>query len=109
MASNTIRIRLAGIDAPEISHNGNPAQPFAEEARDFLAKLVKNKTLIVKLHSVDQYDRVVASVYIRQFWFFKKNLSLSLVENGLATVYRAQGAQYGGIKSALESAETQAK
>jgi endonuclease YncB( thermonuclease family) len=71
--------------------------------------LVKNKTLIVKLHSIDQYSRVVASVYVRRFWFFRKNLSLAMVKAGLATVYRAGGAQYGGVKAALESAEAEAQ
>lgn len=31
-----LRIRLIGIDAPEISHGEKPGQPFGEEARDYL-------------------------------------------------------------------------
>ena len=30
-----LRLRLLGIDAPEISHRKNPAQPFGKEARDW--------------------------------------------------------------------------
>ncbi len=30
-----LRLRLLGIDAPEIPHGNNPGQPFGEEARDW--------------------------------------------------------------------------
>ena len=32
-----LRIRLLGIDAPEIPHGKKPGQPYGEEARDYLA------------------------------------------------------------------------
>ncbi len=31
-----LRIRLAGIDAPEVPHREKPGQPYGEEARDYL-------------------------------------------------------------------------
>lgn len=92
-----------------MGHDGHPSQPFAEEARDFLRAAVKDRVVIVRLHSVDQYSRVVASVFVRRYWFFRRNLSLALVEAGLATVYRAQGAQYGDARDALFAAEERAK
>lgn len=92
-----------------MGHDGNPAQPFANEARDYLSKLVKDRKLIIKLHSVDQYSRAVASVYVKRCFFFRRNLSLAMVEAGLATVYRESGAQYGGIRDELDSAEANAK
>lgn len=105
----TFRVRLAGIDAPEMGHNGHDAQPFAQEARDALRRMVDGRKVTIKLHSIDQYGRVVASAYVRSFWFFRKNLSLELVEAGLAAVYVAQGAQYGGIKDKLMAAQEVAK
>jgi micrococcal nuclease len=43
-ASGTkLRIRLLGIDAPEIAHGSKPGQPFGEEARQYLDSLVGGK------------------------------------------------------------------
>lgn len=89
--------------------NGTASQPFAEEARDFLRELVLGKTIHVRLHSIDQYSRLVASVYVKRFLFLRKNVSLALVDAGLATVYRAKGAEYGNIREDLEAAESAAR
>ena len=35
-----LRIRLLGIDAPEIPHGKKPGQPYGEEARDYLDHLI---------------------------------------------------------------------
>lgn len=105
----TFKVRLAGIDAPEMGHNERDAQPFAVEARDMLRRMVKDRKVTIKLHNIDQYGRVVASAHVRSFWPFRKNLSLELVKAGLATVYVAQGAQYGGIKEKLLAAQEVAK
>jgi len=32
-SKDTIGIRLAGVDAPECAHFGQPGQPFGEEAK----------------------------------------------------------------------------
>lgn len=92
-----------------MGHDGHLTQPFAEEARNYLRELVKDRRVTVELHSVDQYARVVASVYVKKFFFFRRNVSLAMVEAGLATVYRQSGAQYGGIRAQLEAAETNAR
>jgi endonuclease YncB( thermonuclease family) len=42
-----LRIRLLGIDAPEVSHNGKPGQPFGTEAQDHLVQLVRDKKVRV--------------------------------------------------------------
>lgn len=46
---------------------------------------------------IDQYKRLVATPYIWQppYIFGKTNVSLAMVKKGLATVYRAAGADYG--------------
>ncbi|TYI63107.1 hypothetical protein E1A91_D10G298800v1 [Gossypium mustelinum] len=51
------RIRLRGIDAPEMS------MPFGEEAKKELAKLVDGKCLRVLVYGEDQYGRYVADIY----------------------------------------------
>ncbi len=35
-----LRLRLLGVDAPEIPHGKKPGQPYAEEARDYLDHLI---------------------------------------------------------------------
>jgi len=53
-----IKIRLAGIDAPEIS------QPGGKESGYYLEYLIKNGGRITyKIKSQDRYGRIVADVY----------------------------------------------
>jgi len=42
-----LRIRLLGIDAPEIAHGTKPGQPYGEEARDYFDRLIGGKTVPV--------------------------------------------------------------
>lgn len=42
-------------------------------------------------------------------FYFKKNVSLEMVKAGLASLYVAKGAEYGGILNQLEQAESKAK
>ncbi|KAB2064071.1 hypothetical protein ES319_A10G264600v1 [Gossypium barbadense] len=51
------RIRLRGIDAPEMS------MPFGKEAKEELVKLVHGKCLRVLVYGEDQYGRCVADIY----------------------------------------------
>jgi len=92
-----------------MAHDGQTGQPFAVEARDYLRTLLEKQPITIRLHSCDQYGRVLASVYVPRFYFWRTNVGLKLVEAGLATVYQASGAQYGGIKDQLIAAEQRAK
>jgi len=40
------RIRLAGIDAPEMPHDGNPGQKLASEARDTICRMIPVGTMV---------------------------------------------------------------
>ena len=59
----TLRIRLLGIDAPEVAHGTKPGQPFGEEARDYLDHLIGGKTVRVDAYGPDQYKRVLAVLW----------------------------------------------
>lgn len=54
-------VRLAGVDAPEIAHNGTPAQYYAAASRDALARLVMGRAvhLVVRGDSGDRFGRVL--------------------------------------------------
>lgn len=39
------RVRLLGVDTPELSRNGRPAEPWSEHARDFLNAALPDRTV----------------------------------------------------------------
>lgn len=77
------KIRLAEIDAPEVSHFGSKAQPYGKESGEYLRNLVAHKNVRVDIETVDKYGRIVGIVYVDG-----KNINLEMVKNGLAWVYR---------------------
>ncbi len=78
----TITIRLARIDAPEISHWGNPAQPFGKEAGDWLREVARGEPVTVQIDTVDKYGRSVGTVFMGN-----ENLNAMMVEDGYAWVF----------------------
>jgi endonuclease YncB( thermonuclease family) len=71
------RVRLAWIDAPE------KGSPGAEEARDYLNSLAKNKRLVLKPIQRDQYDRVVARLSSEEY----PDINLAILKSGHAWHY----------------------
>ncbi|KAJ4290128.1 putative endonuclease lcl3 [Collariella sp. IMI 366227] len=99
LKGQTISIRIAGVDAPEGAHFGHPAQPFASEALRHLEALVLGRRVRCYIYKRDQYERVVATVYVRQppFFFPRKDVGLELLRAGLAVTYEGKtGAEFGG-------------
>ena len=74
--SGETRVRLWGIDAPE------KGQPYADEARDRLKKLIEGKTVRLEWKDRDQHAREVAIVYAGS-----TNINLQMVKDGLAWHY----------------------
>jgi endonuclease YncB( thermonuclease family) len=57
----------------------------------------------------DQYDRVVAQVFVRR-WLVRKDIGLEMLKAGLATVYEAKtGSEYGDFEQKYRDAEEKAK
>lgn len=57
----------------------------------------------------DQYDRIVAQVYVRR-WFVRRDVGLEMLKLGLATVYEAKtGAEFGNAEKEYRAAEEKAK
>ncbi len=98
----TLRLRLLGIDAPEMAHGTKPGQPFGEEARDYLDHLIGGKVVRVDTYGVDRYHRVLAVVWDEQI-----NVNLLIVAMGYAEVYR--GAPCEVSCRDLEQAEARAR
>jgi endonuclease YncB( thermonuclease family) len=78
------RVRLLGIDAPELGHGFDTAAPFGTEARDRLASLVLHRWVRLEQDGVplDAYNRHLAFV-IREDGMF---VNAALVRDGLARV-----------------------
>ena len=93
------RIRLYAIDAPE--HD----QEYGREARDYLRRLVWNRTdLMLEPVDTDQYGRLVGVLYYRAM-DRRRSINRLMVEQGLAYWY----SRFGGHELGLEQAEENAR
>lgn len=61
LKNETLSVRIAGVDAPELAHFGNPAQPHGKESLEWLTKTVLGKRLRVQVLRRDQYGRIVSA------------------------------------------------
>ncbi|WP_420861938.1 thermonuclease family protein [Algirhabdus cladophorae] len=68
------RIRLAGIDAPELD------QPYGQKAKYEVIKMCKGQVITAKVQHGMSYDRVVAKCYLPN----GIDISALLVQRGLA-------------------------
>ncbi|BDV01177.1 nuclease [Thermodesulfomicrobium sp. WS] len=58
-------VRLAGIDAPELGHDGQPAQYYAAQSRAELQRLVDGQMVRLQVLGRDRYGRMLAVVFGR--------------------------------------------
>ena len=77
--SEKLTVRLACIDAPEISQD-----PYGERSRDFLKKMLPLGTKVtLRIQTIDRYGRSVAEVFTK-----RGNINESIIEQGHGFVYR---------------------
>lgn len=85
---NHQRVRLIGVDAPEISHRryGKKGDPFGDQSRAFLASLVQGREVRLEngREEFDRFGRRLAYVYLPDGTFVNRKL----VEEGMARAYR---------------------
>ena len=74
-ANNSIKVRLAFIDAPELN------QSFGKDAKAFLKK-IEGQKVEIDVKSKDRYGRHVAILFHRN-----ADINLGMIENGYAWVY----------------------
>ena len=77
------RIRLAEIDAPEISHGRDSSQPFGQKSRASLANMIAGKTVNVVYVDVDKHGRIIGTLYCDD-----QSVNAAQVRYGMAWVYR---------------------
>ena len=110
LKDRTIHVRIAGVDAPELAHFGRPAQPYGQEAIDWLRSYVLHKYVRVYPFRQDQYGRVVCAVYKRRWLLFRSDVGQQMLKHGLATVYEAKfGSEFGNKEDDYRKVEAAAK
>lgn len=84
-----VRLRLAGIDAPELQH------PWGKTAKWELIQLCKGQTITARVEPDMSYDRCVATCYLPD----GRDLSAEMVRRGLALDWpRFSGGKYARLE-----------
>ena len=62
------KVRIIGIDSPELARDGQPAEFYADQARDYVAALLLDRTVYLEQdHSdTDRYGRQLRYVWLTQ-------------------------------------------
>jgi len=81
----TFKIRLVGIDSPEIGFKGRKSQPFSQKAKQHLVGLIDNKKIAIKSYGTGSYNRQLAEVFVNN-----KNINIEMIRAGLAEVYKGR-------------------
>jgi endonuclease YncB( thermonuclease family) len=88
---NKIKVRLNGIDAPELKpslkvQNRDKIIKLANESKKFLSDLIENKIVTLKCHKFDKYGRLLADIIIKQN-NIDINVSEYMIKNNKAYPY----------------------
>lgn len=75
-SKKTYRIRLEGIDAPE------KGMPYAKKAKEFLAALLLDQAIELRVISIDRYGRYVCKIFCNG-----RDVNLLMVQAGYAWHY----------------------
>ena len=112
-AATPLRVRFKGVNAPEL-RGENGAEPFAEEAKDFIWEMVGAERIGLEFDSdcsadpyllcYDSYDRLLA--YIRTP--SGEDLAALLIEAGLARAYQFREERFDRL-SLYRSLEAEAQ
>jgi len=99
-----LKIRLIGIDAPEVSNRNNKVnQPFGIESKEYLNHLIKGKSVTLKNYATDPYGRSLSEIFL-----VKTNVNLKMVNEGMAEIYKGKMEKSLNIRLYIE-AENKAK
>ncbi|GHV15857.1 putative endonuclease [Fibrobacterales bacterium] len=93
--NKTLKIRMFGVDAPEIN------QEYGKESGNALRNLINGKEIRLYIHNTDRYGRSVGEAWLGD----SINVSLWMIQNGNGWWYKS----YAKKRTDLESAEKLAK
>ncbi|ABB32747.1 nuclease (SNase domain protein) [Geobacter metallireducens RCH3] len=81
--ARTVKVRLFGIDAPEVRRKLRPGQPFGSEAKQALEKKVAGKKVVVDVVDVDKNLLVIGVLTTEG-----RDIDREMIEEGWAWAYR---------------------
>jgi len=102
------RVRLLGINTPEVEHDSSPAQPMGNTARKSLANLIAGQTVRLDFDTQhkDNYGRTLAQIYLRNGTW----VNGEMVRSGMAHVYTfTPNLRWAGQLTQLEASARQAR
>jgi endonuclease YncB( thermonuclease family) len=79
----TTHVRLWGIDCPEVARGEQPAEPYADDATEFMRERIEGGTVVLFLETHqtrDKYQRLLAHIEGPG----SENLNAALLKAGLA-------------------------
>lgn len=79
------KIRLIGVDTPELHHPKKPVQHYAKEAKEFSQRMVEGKQVRLEYdwQRKDKYGRTLAYVYLADGTF----LNVEIIRQGYGFAY----------------------
>ena len=81
------KIRLIGINAPELAHDNRPSQALGQDAKSALTRLLAQTQKHINLQygsqHQDKYQRTLAHVYLAD----GRSVQAGLLESGMATAF----------------------
>ena len=85
LLSNSERVRLIGVDTPELCHPLKPVEYLAKEASEFTRKTVEGKKVRLEYdcRRRDRYGRLLAYVYLQDGTF----LNAEIIKQGYGFAY----------------------
>lgn len=91
------KVRILGVDSPEMPLNGNPAEYYALEAKAFTEKTLLNRTVYLERDNsdTDDYGRQLRYIWlddpgrITAEAIARSNFSAQLISGGYAAAYRS--------------------
>lgn len=78
-----LKIRLYGIDAPELK------QAYGKEAKEYLSALVLKQEVSLIIENKDKYDRFVSTIFLKG-----QDINKEMVKNGYAHAYESFSKKY---------------
>jgi len=105
--SGTARVRIIGINTPEIGRNGKPSQCYADQARTFLDDLVYDRTVTLTVDpsqvDTDKYGRL-----LRHVSRDGQNIALTELRAGMGPEYTYDRPYAGRAEYTAAEAEARA-
>jgi endonuclease YncB( thermonuclease family) len=87
----SLRVRLRGVDTPELRSKDPEVRRLAYAARDHVRALVEGQVCCVRCHAHDKYGRVLVDVQTPG----GTDVAASLLERGMAIPYEGTGRRFG--------------